>query len=229
MQRARRLERRKAPLPPLRREIQIVFQDPHESLNPRLNAFDSIVHPLHRLGRLSSAALAARVRECAERAELAVDLLSCFPHQLSGDQKAHVGIARAIALQPRLLILDEPTAALDVSVKAVILNLLDDLRREDDLSFLFVSHDLNVVRMMYDRTIVLQQGRVVETEPSRKLFQAPQAEYTRQLLAAILISFAYGRRQERTHSWQQFEVGFRAPYNEDDPENASPEFAPMLA
>jgi peptide/nickel transport system ATP-binding protein len=170
---------------PLRRDIQIVFQDPHESLNPRFTAFDSIAHPLRRLGGLADAALIARVAECAERAGLPAPLLSRFPHQLSGGQKARVGIARAIALRPRLLILDEPTAALDVSVQAVILALLDRLRREDDLAFLFVSHDLNVVRMMCDRTIVLQLGRVVEEGPSGTVFRSPQAEYTQRLLAAI--------------------------------------------
>jgi peptide/nickel transport system ATP-binding protein len=170
---------------PLRSAIQIVFQDPHESLNPRFSAFDSIAHPLHRLGHLDGPALAARVAECAERAGLPPELLGRFPHQLSGGQKARVGIARAIALKPRLLILDEPTAALDVSVQAVILNLLDQLRREDGLGFLFVSHDLNVVRMMCERTIVLQQGKIVEQGPSDALFRAPQAEYTRSLLAAV--------------------------------------------
>ncbi|MEO3474441.1 ABC transporter ATP-binding protein [Roseomonas sp. CAU 1739] len=170
----------------LRREIQIVFQDPHDSLNPRFNAFDCIAHPLRRmLGMKDGAALTARVGECAERAGLPRDLLTRFPHQLSGGQKARIGIARAIAAKPKLLVLDEPTAALDVSVQAVILKLLDDLRRQEGLAFLFVSHDLNVVRMMCGRTIVLQQGRIVEEGDSRALFAAPRADYTRDLLAAI--------------------------------------------
>ena len=169
-----------------RREIQIVFQDPHDSLNPRFSAFDSIAHPLRRmLGMKDGAALRERVAECAARAGLPAELLTRFPHQLSGGQKARVGIARAIACKPRLLVLDEPTAALDVSVQAVILKLLDDLRREEGLAFLFVSHDLNVVRMMCERTIVLQQGGIVEQGDSRELFAAPQAAYTRELLAAI--------------------------------------------
>lgn len=171
---------------PARRDIQIVFQDPTESLNPRFSAFDSIAHPLRRLDKLpNEAALAARVRECAERCGLPLDLLDRFPHQLSGGQKARVGIARAIATRPRLLVLDEPTAALDVSVQAVILKLLDDLRREEGLAYLFVSHDLNVVRMMCERTIVLQLGSIVEQGPSAGIFAAPQAAYTQELLAAI--------------------------------------------
>ncbi|PZW50473.1 peptide/nickel transport system ATP-binding protein [Humitalea rosea] len=171
---------------PFRREIQIVFQDPHESLNPRFSAFDSIAHPLRRLGGLKEGgALRHCVEECAHRVGLPPDLLSRFPHQLSGGQKARVGIARAIALKPRLLVLDEPTAALDVSVQALILKLLDDLRRQEDLAFLFVSHDLNVVRMMCERTIVLRQGRIVEQGASEALFANPKAAYTRELLAAI--------------------------------------------
>ena len=171
---------------PQRRKIQIVFQDPHDSLNPRHAAFDSIAHPLRRLERLrDGAALDARVRDAAARAGLPMDLLERYPHQLSGGQKARVGIARAIAPRPRLLVLDEPTAALDVSVQAVILQLLDRLRREDGIGLLFVSHDLNVVRMLCDDLVVLQAGRVVEAGPSQAVFARPQAPYTRALLDAI--------------------------------------------
>ncbi|CAM5591361.1 microcin C transport system ATP-binding protein [Aquamicrobium terrae] len=170
----------------LRRDIQIVFQDPHDSLNPRYSAFDCIAHPLRRLmGLHDRAELTERVEAIAARVGLARKLLSRFPHQLSGGQKARVGIARAIACGPRLLVLDEPTAALDVSVQAVILKLLDDLRRNEGMAFLFVSHDLNVVRMMCERTIVLRQGAVVEEGPSEALFAAPVADYTRALIAAI--------------------------------------------
>jgi len=171
---------------PLRKDIQIVFQDPNESLNPRFTAFDCIAHPLLRLVKMRPGeALRQRVEECAQRVGLPVDLLSRFPHQLSGGQKARVGIARAIACRPRLLVLDEPTAALDVSVQAVVLQLLDRLRREDNLALLFVSHDLNVVRMMCERTIVLRNGRIVEQGESRALFDNPQTEYTRELVEAV--------------------------------------------
>jgi ABC-type glutathione transport system ATPase component len=171
---------------PFRKDIQIVFQDPNDSLNPRYTAFDCIAHPLLRLGRMRPGdALRRRVEECAQRVGLGADLLPRFPHQLSGGQKARVGIARAIACRPRLLVLDEPTAALDVSVQAVVLQLLDSLRREDDLAFLFVSHDLNVVRMMCERTIVLRNGRIVEQGESRTLFDDPQTDYTRELVDAV--------------------------------------------
>jgi peptide/nickel transport system ATP-binding protein len=171
---------------PVRKDIQIVFQDPNESLNPRFTAFDCIAHPLLRLSGMSPGnALRQRVEECAERVGLPLDLLTRFPHQLSGGQKARVGIARAIACRPRLLVLDEPTAALDVSVQAVVLQLLDRLRREDNLALLFVSHDLNVVRMMCDYTIVLRNGGIVEQGESRALFDNPQAPYTRELVEAV--------------------------------------------
>ncbi|MCK8787290.1 ABC transporter ATP-binding protein [Roseomonas sp. NAR14] len=171
---------------PFRREIQIVFQDPNDSLNPRFSAFDSIAHPLRRLeGLRDGAALRERVVAAAARCGLSADLLGRFPHQLSGGQKARVGIARAIAVRPRLLVLDEPTAALDVSVQATVLYLLDRLRREDGMAFLFVSHDLNVVRLMCEQTVVLRAGRVVEAGPSEALFESPRDPYTRALLAAI--------------------------------------------
>jgi peptide/nickel transport system ATP-binding protein len=171
---------------PQRRDIQIVFQDPHDSLNPRYTAFDSIAHPLRRLeGLRDGAALTTRVRDAARRAGLPLDLLERFPHQLSGGQKARVGIARAVASRPRLLVLDEPTAALDVSVQAVILQLLDRLRREEGIGLLFVSHDLNVVRMLCDDLVVLQAGKVMEAGPSQEIFQRPKADYTRTLLDAV--------------------------------------------
>ena len=125
------------------------------------------------------------MREAASRAGLPEALLWRYPHQLSGGQKARVGIARAIACRPRLLVLDEPTAALDVSIQATILQLLDRLRREEGVALLFVSHDLNVVRMMCDELVVLQAGRVVEAGPAARVFADPQAEYTRTLLDAV--------------------------------------------
>jgi peptide/nickel transport system ATP-binding protein len=171
---------------PQRRDIQIVFQDPNESLNPRFTAFDCIAHPLLRLAGLRPGdTLRQRVRECATRVGLPAELLERFPHQLSGGQKARIGIARAIACRPRLLVLDEPTAALDVSVQAVVLQLLDRLRREDGLAFLFVSHDLNVVRMMCQRTIVLRNGVIVEEGESHALFENPRTDYTRELVDAV--------------------------------------------
>jgi peptide/nickel transport system ATP-binding protein len=170
---------------PLRRDIQIVFQDPTDSLNPRFTAFDSIADPLRRLtGLTAPGRLRAAVAPVAQRVGLAADLLDRFPHQLSGGQRARVGIARAIAVNPRLLVLDEPTASLDVSVQAVVLQLLARLRRESGMACLFISHDLNVVRMMCERVVVLRNGEVVEVGASAQILAAPRSTYTRELLDA---------------------------------------------
>jgi oligopeptide/dipeptide ABC transporter ATP-binding protein len=170
---------------PHRARIQMVFQDATDSLNPRFTAFAAIADPLQRLKRMGGSALRERVREAAALAGLPDELLSRFPHQLSGGQKARVGIARAIAVEPQLLILDEPTAALDVSVQVVILKLLDDLKRRLGLSYLFVSHDLNVVRLLCDRVLVMYLGRIVESGPAAQVFARPAHPYTKALLSAI--------------------------------------------
>ena len=171
---------------PLRKRIQMVFQDPTDSLNPRFTAARAIADPILRLGEVRGRrTVRARCEELAVQVGLPLELLDRFPHQLSGGQKARVGIARAIALNPDLIILDEPTAALDVSVQAVVLNLLADLKDSLGMSYLFVSHDLNVVRLLCDRVIVMQAGRIVEQGPTEKVLFAPQAQYTRDLLAAI--------------------------------------------
>jgi oligopeptide/dipeptide ABC transporter ATP-binding protein len=170
---------------PLRGAIQMVFQDPTDSLNPRYTAQDTIEEPLRLLGRLAPAARSARVREVAAQVGLPAELLPRLPHQLSGGQKARVGLARALALAPRLLILDEPTAALDVSVQAVVLQLLARLRRELGLAYLFVSHDLNVVRLLTERVIVMYLGRIVESGPVEAVLAQPRHPYTQALVSAI--------------------------------------------
>src|SRR5580704_11307242 len=171
---------------PLRKSIQMVFQDPTDSLNPRFTAARAIADPIMQLGDIKGRdALRARCEELAVMVGLPVNLLDRFPHQLSGGQKARVGIARAIALHPKLVILDEPTAALDVSVQAVVLNLLHDLKASMGMSYLFVSHDLNVVRLLCDRVIVMRLGRIVEQGPSERVLGDPQDAYTRELLTAI--------------------------------------------
>jgi peptide/nickel transport system ATP-binding protein len=171
---------------PLRKRIQMVFQDPTDSLNPRFTAERAIADPILRLGGVKGRkAVRARCEALARQVGLPVELLGRFPHQLSGGQKARVGIARAIALEPELVILDEPTAALDVSVQAVVLNLLQELKETLGMSYLFVSHDLNVVRLLCDRVIVMQAGRIVEQGPTEQVMSQPRAHYTRQLLAAV--------------------------------------------
>lgn len=171
---------------PQRSRIQMVFQDPTDSLNPRFTAARAIADPLLQLGDVRGRdVLRARCEVLATMVGLPHNLLDRFPHQLSGGQKARVGIARAIALHPKLVILDEPTAALDVSVQAVVLNLLQDLKQRLGMSYLFVSHDLNVVRLLCDRVIVMRTGRIVEEGSSEQVLGDPKDDYTKELLTAI--------------------------------------------
>lgn len=169
---------------PRRARIQMVFQDATDSLNPRHSARQAIAEPLRRLAKMRGAALNSRIEELAGLVGLPLSLLDRFPHQLSGGQKARVGIARAVALDPEFLILDEPTAALDVSIQAVVLNLLVDLRAKLGLSYLFVSHDLHVVRLLCDHVIVMKDGEIVEEGPAAQVMSAPQNPYTKSLIAA---------------------------------------------
>jgi oligopeptide/dipeptide ABC transporter ATP-binding protein len=171
---------------PDRASVQMVFQDATDSLNPRFTASDAIAEPLLRLKPPENAnALRARVEELATQVGLPIELLSRYPHQLSGGQKARVGIARAIAVSPRLLILDEPTAALDVSVQAIVLRLLAELRERLGMSYLFVSHDLNIVRLLCQRVLVMYLGKIVESGPVEEVFRHPLHPYTRALVSAI--------------------------------------------
>jgi oligopeptide/dipeptide ABC transporter ATP-binding protein len=181
---------------PHRAEIQMVFQDPTDSLNPRFTAMDAIADPLRRLKPMSALALKERVRDCAHLCGLSDDLLSRFPHQLSGGQKARVGIARALAVEPRLLILDEPTSALDVSVQVLVLHVLEELKARLGLTYLFVSHDLNVVRLLCNRVLVMYSGKIVESGTTSQIFNAPQHPYTSVLLSAIP-NFANGESRKR--------------------------------
>jgi peptide/nickel transport system ATP-binding protein len=169
-----------------RAKIQMVFQDPTDSLNPRHTAFDTIAEPLRLLGGLTNhQELQLKVEQAAQQTGFALELLSRYPHQLSGGQKARVGIARAIVLRPRLLVLDEPTAALDVSVQVTILQLLAELRASLGMSYLFVSHDLNVVRMLCERVMVMYLGRIVEQGPTEEIFRTPAHPYTAALIQSI--------------------------------------------
>jgi peptide/nickel transport system ATP-binding protein len=167
-----------------RADIQMVFQDANDSLNPRHTARQTIAEPLWRLGAMRGVKLNIRIEELAMLVGLPLALLDRFPHQLSGGQKARVGIARAVALEPKFLILDEPTAALDVSIQAVVLNLLVDLRAQLGMSYLFVSHDLHVVRLLCDHVIVMKDGAIVEEGPAHEVMSHPENDYTKSLLAA---------------------------------------------
>jgi oligopeptide/dipeptide ABC transporter ATP-binding protein len=168
-----------------RARIQMVFQDAGESVNPRFTAFEAIADPLRRLRKLRGKALTERVETVAGQCGLPLALLPRYPHQLSGGQRARVGIARAIAVEPELLVLDEPTAALDVSVQVVILQLLQRLQQEFGMSYLFVSHDLSVVKLLCDRVLVMYLGKIIESGPAMEVFEHPLHPYTQALVAAV--------------------------------------------
>ena len=172
-------------LRPLRRHIQLIFQNPHAALNPRRTVFASVAEPLVVQGA-AGAGLPVRVARLLEQVGLPEGFLWRYPHELSGGQKQRVCIARALALEPRLLVLDEPTSALDVSVQAQILEFLQDLRARLGLAYLFISHNLAVVRQVCDRVAVMYLGRIVEEGPAERLFAAPRHPYTRALVASVL-------------------------------------------
>jgi peptide/nickel transport system ATP-binding protein len=171
-------------LKPFRRRIQIVFQDPFSSLNPRLTVGAVIAEPLVIHGIGDATEHRARVFEVAEAVGLNVADMDLYPHQFSGGQRQRIAIARALAPEPSLIIADEPVSALDVSIQSQILNLFADLQRDRGLTYLFISHDLSVVRHIADRVAVMYLGRIVETGPTEEIFENPRHPYTRALLAA---------------------------------------------
>jgi peptide/nickel transport system ATP-binding protein/oligopeptide transport system ATP-binding protein len=173
-----------------RARVQIVFQDPHASLNPRRTIYQAVAEPLVIHRGLSGAALSGKVGDILETVGLPGRFMYRYPHELSGGQKQRVSIARAVVLEPALLVLDEPTSALDVSVQAQILEFLRDLRDRFGLAYLFISHDLSVVRLMCDRVAVMYLGRIVEEGPTAEIFQRPAHPYTKALLEAVPLPVA---------------------------------------
>ncbi|HYH58529.1 MAG TPA: ABC transporter ATP-binding protein [Thermoleophilaceae bacterium] len=172
-------------LRPLRRQMQMVFQDPYASLNPRKRVDQIVASPMRLHGEGEDAA--SRVRELLDRVGLSAEHANRYPHEFSGGQRQRIGVARALALEPKLILLDEPVSALDVSVQAQIINLLDDLQEEFGLTYLFVAHDLSVVRHVSDRIAVMYLGKIVELAAAEELYVKPIMPYTAALLAAIPI------------------------------------------
>ncbi|UPK39164.1 ATP-binding cassette domain-containing protein [Bradyrhizobium sp. 186] len=170
----------------MRRRVQVVFQDPFSSLNPRMRVRDIVAEPIRNFGLAKSAAdLEARVAALMDTVRLPREALSRRPHEFSGGQRQRIGIARALAVEPELIVCDEAVSALDVSVKAQIVNLLQDLQREFGLALLFISHDLAIVEHMTHRVAVMYLGKIVEVAPRREIFAAPRHPYTKALLSAV--------------------------------------------
>jgi oligopeptide transport system ATP-binding protein len=171
----------------MRREMQIVFQDPYSSLDPRMTVGDIVAEPLivHRIGTRRDRS--TRVRELLDTVGFNPTYTNRYPHEFSGGQRQRIGIARALALSPKLIVCDEPVSALDVSIQAQILNLLKDLQHDFALTYLFIAHDLAVVRSMSDRIAVMNKGVLVEIGPAEELYTAPKDDYTKALLSAVPI------------------------------------------
>ena len=173
-------------LDPMRREVQLVFQDPVSSLNPRKRVGQIIGTPL-RLHGMEGGKVEGRVRDLLERVGLNPEHINRFPHEFSGGQRQRIGIARALAVDPQLIVLDEPVSALDVSIQAQVVNLLDDLQDDMGLSYVFIAHDLSVVRHVSDKIAVMYLGKLMEVSPARELYTKPMHPYTEALLEAIPI------------------------------------------
>ena len=185
----------KSKLKSVREKMQIVFQDPYSSLNPRMTVSETIREPLVLSGRFQKEEIEAKTKEIMDSVGLAERLINSYPHELDGGRRQRIGIARALALNPEFVVCDEPVSALDVSIQAQILNLMQDLQAEKNLTYMFITHDLSVVRFISDTICVMYLGQLVETCPSKELFRKPIHPYTKALLSAIPSTDIHNRKQ----------------------------------
>ncbi|MCF7758393.1 ATP-binding cassette domain-containing protein [Paenibacillus xylanexedens] len=198
----------------LQRDVQMIFQDPYSSLNPKKRVIDIIAEPFRNYERLTATEEKRQVRELLERVGLSPESIYKYPHEFSGGQRQRIGIARAIALKPKLIIADEPVSALDVSVQAQVLNFMQEIQKELNLTYLFISHDLGIIRHMCDEIGIMYKGRYVEQGTTNDIFENPQHIYTKRLIAAIpdmdptkreeMVAFRQQVKSEYEHSYRNF-------------------------
>lgn len=202
-----RMERRK-----YTKDIQMIFQDPYSSLNGRKNILSTIAEPLRNFERLSPKEELLRVQELVARVGLAPESIYKYPHQFSGGQRQRIGIARALALNPKLIIADEPVSALDVSVQAQVLNFMQEIQEEFNLTYLFISHDLGIIQHMCDRIGIMYRGRFVEEGTASDIYNNPQHVYTKRLIAAIP-EMNPEKRFEKMHLRQAINQEYQTEYS----------------
>ncbi|MFD2629860.1 ABC transporter ATP-binding protein [Oceanobacillus kapialis] len=196
-----------------RRDIQMIFQDPYSSLNPKKRVLDIIAEPLRNYEKLSRKEEKDRVHELLEQVGLSPESILKYPHEFSGGQRQRIGVARAIALKPKLIIADEPVSALDVSVQAQVLNFMQDIQKDLNLTYLFISHDLGIVKHMCDEIGIMYKGRYVESGTKQDIFNNPQHIYTKRLVAAIP-DIDPKKRAEKKQFRQEVQTEYEQSYND---------------
>ena len=197
----------------LSKDIQMIFQDPYSSLNPRKRVLDIIAEPLRNYEKLTKDEEKRRVYELLELVDLSPESIFKYPHEFSGGQRQRIGIARAVALKPKLIIADEPTSALDVSVQAQVLNFMQDIQKELNLTYLFISHDLGIIRHMCDQMGIMYKGRYVEQAPTEEIFNNPQHIYTKRLVAAIP-DIDPRKRDQQIKLREEVDLAYQQSYND---------------
>jgi peptide/nickel transport system ATP-binding protein/oligopeptide transport system ATP-binding protein len=180
-----------------RRDLQMIFQDPYSSLNPRMRVMDIVGEPLKIHGLAKGRALRQEVARLLQTVGMEAACLNRYPHEFSGGQRQRIGIARALALKPRLIVADEPVSALDLSIQAQVVNLMQDIQQQFDLTYLFIAHDLSIIEHISDRIAVMYLGRIVEMTPAEELYRHPRHPYSEALLNAVPVPDPHARRQKR--------------------------------